>query len=578
MRYGNVIALAILGLFVLSTDPVSAGAPVHSPSSLVVLTGGGKVQGVLRNGVHEWRGIPYAKAPVGRLRWVAPQAATPWHGVREATHFGPACPQQARFNLTDGSLSEDCLTLNVSVPVGVRAGEVLPVFFYIHGGAFVGGSSNLYRLDALARLGHMVVVSANYRLGVLGFMPHPAFATEVGLNGNYGIEDQRLALAWVQRNIAAFGGDPSRVTVAGESAGAGSVCLHLAAPERTRGLFAKAAIISAGCLQPMKTVAEGEGTGRRIAAMLSCTQTDAAGALACMRAVPVDKILAAQGRYADESPTDLTPFGPVIGTAERANWTIPRAVQAAVETDRLLSVPVLMGGAHDELRLYVGYWWQSGHEDPAHRPTLDDATIDKVWLPLIYQGNASAVSVEYTPAGGWPAPTNVTVPEALGELMSDFTPGIGINNCLYLHVADVFSRYIGTSTQPSPLYEWEFSDPDAPVNGVGIAAPYPPFTLGPVHSAVLNYFFPKMSNTHRIDAPDLPMASEALAAQMVRYLARFAATGRPAVDGLPEWPRYSGGATVMNFVPGKVGVYDASAQHRCAFWRGLYPDRLAARP
>src|SRR5690606_34574700 len=130
-----------------------------------VQTDQGAVRGVVRNGALEFRGIPYAAAPVGELRWALPQPAAAWEGVRDASEFGSACPQQARFNLTEASADEDCLTLNVSVPVDRAPGERLPVFVWIHGGAFVGGASSLYRLDQLARDGRMVVVSMNYRLG-----------------------------------------------------------------------------------------------------------------------------------------------------------------------------------------------------------------------------------------------------------------------------------------------------------------------------------------------------------------------------------------------------------------------------
>jgi para-nitrobenzyl esterase len=194
----------------------------------------------------------------------------------------------ARFGLTEASDEEDCLSLNVSRPRSIPAGRRLPVLVWIHGGAFVGGSSNLYRLDALARR-NLVVVSPNYRLGVLGFMPHPAF--DQASNGNLGLMDQREALRWVQRNIAAFGGDPTNVTIAGESAGAGSICAHLAAPELSGGLFHKAVLISGGCLAPLPTVQAYSTLGSEIAAAVGCRQANREALLACLRAQPLSQLL-----------------------------------------------------------------------------------------------------------------------------------------------------------------------------------------------------------------------------------------------------------------------------------------------
>ncbi|MEN9977086.1 MAG: hypothetical protein RIR36_1246, partial [Bacteroidota bacterium] len=153
--------------------------------------------------VYEYRGIPYAVPPTGNRRWSLPEPVTSLGpGVFKAYDFGSACPQNPRSGSPEKYVDEDCLSLNVTTPADMKPGERLPVFFWIHGGAFVGGSSNLYRLDKLAHEGRLVVVSINYRLGAFGFMPHPAFASN-GYSGNYGLEDQRLAMKWVQQNIRA---------------------------------------------------------------------------------------------------------------------------------------------------------------------------------------------------------------------------------------------------------------------------------------------------------------------------------------------------------------------------------------
>jgi para-nitrobenzyl esterase len=510
----------------------------------VLKTPAGELRGVIRNGALEFRGIPYAAPPVGELRWALPRPASPWQGVRDAANFGPACPQQARFNLTERSESEDCLSLNVSAPADRKPGELLPVFFYIHGGQFVGGASSLYRLDKLAREGRMVVVSANYRIGVFGFMSHPAFSNE-GYNGNYGLEDQRAALAWVQQNIAAFGGDPSNVTVGGESAGAGSICMHLASPERVQGLFHKAFVLSAGCFAPLKTVAEAEETGIAMARAVGCGLSP--DPLSCMRSKSVADWLVVGGHQAERDPTDLLVFGPTVG-----NRTVPRFPRdAAVPGGRFVDVPVMMGGARNELRLYVGYAVQDGFNVTPSNWVQ--------WLRAVYGNRAEAIATQYLPGDSPPA--------TLGSVFSSYNPKIPINNCLYLRTARALSARL-------PVYQFEFADPHAPVLGVGIAPPDPGFELGAVHSAALNYFFPNYSNTSRINAPDLPTASQALASTMVAQLASFARTGEPSAPAAPKWPRYSGPASVMLWESSKVGPYDAGAHHRCEFWRGLYPDSL----
>jgi para-nitrobenzyl esterase len=520
----------------------------------------GELQGIHRKdrGVVEYLGIPYAMSTAGPKRWSLPQPAQGWRGVREATAFGPACAQEARFKLTEASDAEDCLTINVSLPDHPPSGRPLPVLVWIHGGAFVGGGSNLYRLDALARQG-LVVVSFNYRLGVLGFMPHPSFAPAT--NGNLGLVDQREALRWVQRNIAAFGGDPGNVTVGGESAGAGSTCMHLAASDLSRGLFHKALVISGGCLAPLPTVqAYQQEVGLPIAARLSCDK--AADPLACLRATPLQDLLTA-GAKATEGKT--MSFGPSIGAPQAT----PLPVVDALAQGQVMQVPVLMGGARDELRLYIGYDQQS--QDPA-RPVTKDNYPQK----LISNYRSSEEQINDPRAqkilDRFPLANPRRAPEQLGSVISHYNPNVGINNCLYLHTASAFRRVARL-----PLYEFEFADPHALVLGVGISAkPNPGMEFGAVHSAALNYLFPNLSNTKRIDAPDLPADSQLLAAQMQAMVASFARTGTPTAPGLPAWPLFhSGRDDVMKLVPKRSALFNAAAAHSCDFFRNLYPKELA---
>lgn len=557
MRSRVISAITIvMAIFVHAAMAANPPAPIQIDA--------GSVQGQIRKApsgqsVIEYRGIPYAMSPTGSLRWSLPKPPLPWHGVLDATHFGPPCPQVTRYELTDSSLSEDCLSINVSMPADLRPGERLPVLFWIHGGAFVGGGSNLYRLDKLASEGRMVVVSANYRLGFLGFVPLPGLAKEA-VNGNFGLEDQREALRWVQRNIAKFGGDPDRVTVAGESAGAASICMHLSSPDQVKGLFHQAMIVSAGCLAPIKSVPQAiESIGKVIAHDLGCTNHQD---LQCLRSKSVQEILEAQTKFAYEHPTELAMFAPTYGTPAHPNATVPHSVANAlnrVEGGKWLPVPLMIGGMQKELLLYVGYWWQDALA--GRGPSLNQAAIQQMWLPKFYGTHASEVSRQY----GFHNATSAA--HLLGEVLSDFNPLLGINHCLYYQTADRIVHYPGARQ----TYLFEFADPDALVKGVGITPPYPDFPMGPVHSAIINYWFPHYSNNQKIDAPDLPSASNALADQMVKYVGAFVATGHPISKGLPAWSKYEGTRHMMKFTSNQVGEFDGYAEHRCDWWKTLYP-------
>ena len=253
-----------------------------------VTTTHGTVIGV-RNGPAEcFLGIPYAAAPIGELRWKAPQPASDWTGVRQATQFGPAClqpraPRAPESCLVDRPMSEDCLTLNIWRPTQ-REGGPLPVMVWFHGGAFRIGGTSLEQYDgsSLASYGVMVV-TVNYRLGIFGVFPHPALEEP---SANFGLLDQIAALGWVQRNIAAFGGDPDNVTAFGESAGGASVGYLTAAPA-ARGLFAKA-IIQSGALD-LPEVSRNAVAEQMAAAIdgLSIPHASAAG----LRSVPAAMLL-----------------------------------------------------------------------------------------------------------------------------------------------------------------------------------------------------------------------------------------------------------------------------------------------
>jgi para-nitrobenzyl esterase len=503
--------------------------------SLVVITDKGAVRGIDTPNAREFKGIPYAAAPVGDLRWALPEERKRWHGTLDATRFGSGCPQVARYNLTEAGYNEDCLFLNVTVPK-TAVPRRLAVLVWIYGGAFVGGSSSLYPLDDLATKGHVIVVSMNYRLGALGFMAHPAFIRSS--DGGYGLADQREALSWVRRNIAAFGGDPQNVTIAGESAGAASVCMQILAPGEAKGLFEKAIIQSAGCAQHLRTLDQSDLVGLKVAAVVGCS--DPASSLRCMRGKSVKALVDAAAKVAG---SDVMTFAPSVGTK-----AIPLQGTEAMSSGRFIKVPMINGGDQSELRLYVAYAATAGnHVTEANYPAS---------LRAVYGKNAPAVLAEY-PLSHFSSP-----PSAFGSVMSDFTPVNGLNNCLFLQTAKLASRYVA-------VFEYEFADARAP-----LVTADPGFEMGAVHSSELPYLFPHFSNTSKIDGPALTPGAQVLSDAMIDYWTAFARTGLPEAPGQVAWTPYQTSTRVLRLDQGSIHYFDAAATHHCDFWKRLYPRLL----
>jgi len=525
--------------------------------------------------VHEYRGIPYAQALSQQDRWrLAKPSTTLGPGIFKAYEFAAACPQQARYDLTEASFNEDCLTLNITKPILSNNSGKLPVVIWMPGGAFVGGSSNLYRLDKLAHEGQIIVVSINYRVGALGFMPHPSI-TE-GWNGNLGLEDQRLAMQWIKDNIESFGGDQTKITLAGESAGAASTCLHVLSKTKTKGLFQQAAALSYDCLYEWPTLASalaasnidrsGQRTPiyQRMAKALGCPEDSGSLALSCMREKSISEILTAQGKVAADVPQ--FPFAPVIKTG--TSGTIPLAdYSAASLKENVQTIPMLYGGAKDELRLYVAY-------ETIAKPEVDTSNLPTAFID--YELFKYYLLEPSPPEGGWGSRMKNVIHEyfgagpisadGLGSMVSDYTPIVGLNHCSYLRTAQAFSEIM-------PLYQWEFADSNALVLGVGIPKGQDPrMSLGPVHSAALNYLFPNFSNTSAINAPDLPVPSQLLANEMVQMWTQFVKTGAPYSKSLSNWPKFNEAEenlNVMQFIPGKVKLINASSTHKCSFWETM---------
>jgi para-nitrobenzyl esterase len=297
----------------------------------------GELQGMPDGAVSAWLGVPYAQPPVGALRFAAPQPVQAWQGVRMATTFGAACIQKPMGSIKSlgPSLAEDCLTLNIWSPAADRAKR--PVMVWIHGGAFLLGSARIYTGAHLAEQGDIVVVAINYRLGALGFVNFGEALGDERAASNPGLRDQVAALRWVRDNIAAFGGDPDRVTVAGESAGSVSVSMLMQSPE-AQGLF-RGAIMQSGALTL--------GHDREMSLKVARHYLDVTGArtLEALQAIPADRLLAAQAQV-----HKLVPH-----TVPAAPWfdgTLVPGSLAAARAAPTSPIPLLAGFNRDEIRFF----------------------------------------------------------------------------------------------------------------------------------------------------------------------------------------------------------------------------------
>ncbi|MDR7156283.1 para-nitrobenzyl esterase [Sphingobium xenophagum] len=306
----------------------------------VVATQSGLVRGSSAQGARRWLGIPYAQA----ARFTAPVAAPTWADVRDATVPGPQCPQMygnaaKRARIAQPDFSEDCLTVNIYAPDDLGEDERLPVYVWIHGGAFVAGSGNSYDGSQLARDGRIIVVTINYRVGVLGFVNLGAALNSADMPSNLGVRDQISALTWVQNNIAAFGGNPDRVTIGGQSAGSMSVSLLLHIPA-ARPLFQQA-IMQSGAVSLIHSQAKSEAIGRQYAAALGAGGRD----LAALQALDLHSLFEAQASVGAANP----------GTIPASPWLdgdlVPGTL-AAIQEAEAAPVPLLAGATRDEVRLF----------------------------------------------------------------------------------------------------------------------------------------------------------------------------------------------------------------------------------
>ncbi|MDJ0345842.1 carboxylesterase family protein [Streptomyces sp. H10-C2] len=511
----TLIALATLFLQML---PAAADPPPAPSAHPVVTIAQGRLAGHIHDGAEEFLGVPYAAPPVGALRFLPPQQPQRWSGVRDATHLAPACPQFSPFGLRDPqAVSEDCLYLDVYRPWSARPGERLPVLLWIHGGAYSQGTGTQFGGRTMADLTHTIVVSINYRLGQLGYLALPELARQNALDsGSWGLMDQIAALKWTRENIAAFDGDPADVTVSGQSAGSGSVCAMLAAPQAAR-LFTRAVLQSGPCTllrSPGRARAEAES--RAFAAAAGCPQPAARSV--CLRAAPVADLIAAARTH----PTS----GPAFG-----DGLLPAQPASAIASGTWNKVPVLIGSNRAESRLFVALTqpYLTAQE------YLDKVTAD-------YGPAASQVLGRY-PLSKYPTPYF-----ALSALLTDSTFA-----CHTYWTAQLFSTQV-------PTYAYEFDDPDSPTL---YGAQVPGLDMANGHSAELAYL-------HDFTMSDRPLTvvQAELADHMKRYWGAFARSGDPHVPGQAAWPQAGPDDSVLTLNPEAIRTSTSfAADHQCGFWQ-----------
>jgi para-nitrobenzyl esterase len=473
----------------------------------------GRLAGIEEGGLSVFRGIPYASPPVGELRLRAPRPAVPWAGVRDAIRFGPAAPQNPPVSSLTGEVplahDEDCLTLNIWTP---RAdGARRPVLVWIHGGGFTSGSGSepLYSGAALARRGDAVVVTINYRLGILGFLAHPGLADEEGggAQGNWGLLDQAAALGWVRDNIAAFGGDPANVTIFGESAGSMSVCDLMTLPSAA-GLFHRA-IAQSG--PPSATTMErAEEHAAKLMAELGC------GDPAQLRAVPVEALLAAQqGVLSPRAGAGLA----LVPVADRAS--LPTDPARAFASGTAARVPLLIGTNRDEAKLFMV-------SDPKNRDPDEDLLLRRIDRAFAASG------VKLTPERAIDAYRAAR--HERGEPTTPRDLWSAIESDRMFRIGSVRAAAAHARTQPATyayLFTWE-----SPGMHGALGACHAleiPFVLGNLDAPTMDRF-----------AGTGPAAS-ALSEQMMDAWLAFACAGNPEHAGLPDWPAYeeSGRSTMV---------------------------------
>lgn len=520
---------------------VSGAAMLHGATATEqVKTANGAVEGLrLSSGILSFRGIPFAAPPVGDLRWKAPQPVKDWAGVRTALQFGQNCMQRRIYGdmgFRGPGMSEDCLYLNVWTPAHA-AGEKLPVLVYFFGGGLQAGDGSEPRYDGESMaLKGIVSVTVNYRLTVFGFLAHPELTAEAPYHasGNYGFLDQTAALKWVQANIAAFGGDPKRVTIAGQSAGSRSVSIQLVSPLSkdliAGGIMESGSVVSA---TDLPTLADAEKDG------LKFMNVAGAGSLKDLRAMPADKLLELT------ASANSVGFGPVAD-----NYLLPTGNMVAyIAAGKAAHVPILEG---------------ANSQEQSYQTVLGDN-------PVTAEGFAAVVKKRYGADADriLAAYPKVQTPDDVKQTAMTYGSEypMGYNMWLY---GESFGKGSG-----KPVYRYLYSRPrhrflgatnQVPGMAGGIittdaaAASRRPADLGAAHSAEIEYALGNLSTNIRFGWEP---ADYRLSQLMEDYFANFIKTGDPNGTTVPKWPATSAttGFQIMHFDVESQAGPDAGLPH-----------------
>jgi len=470
------------------TEPDAGVGANSDPTALTIDTG--RITGEqLADGTRAYRGLPFAAPPVGELRWRPPARPASWEGTRDATRFGSICPQTSAVGTYLGTgvppMSEDCLFLNVWTPATVSDAR-LPVMVWIHGGGLVGGWGNQSSYDGMAIASRgVILVSINYRLGPLGFLALDELSAELpdGASGNYGMLDQIAALGWVRRNIAAFGGDPDRVTIFGESAGGTSVVALMASP-MSRGLvngaIAQSPWVTDSNFVPLKTAGEFTPSAESQSADWVATISGGGADLDELRKLPASELV---GDGKPWMPMFVTVGGPFM----------PVSSETAFKTGRQLNVPAIIGTNANDGGLFMG--------------TLYDSSPKFLAAVQAQYGAAGQELLElYT--GLYSGKDGSSLARAADRYLTD---------TMFLRVAR--ATLDGMANVRASAWQYHFTR-------VNASAP----ALGANHGREILYVFNTGAGFDDTDA--------ALAAAMIDYWTQFAKTGDPNGPGRPTWPYY----------------------------------------
>ena len=517
-----VMLSVLIAIALVNCDSSGSGC---EPGPKVVKTQGGDLRAVDNGDSWSFLGIPYAAPPVGELRWKAPQDPEPWTGVRDADEFGATCPQ-AEGDFGAGSLNEDCLFLNVTTPKGHGP---YPVMVWIHGGAFVAGSGSEAGYDPTRLVQEkVIVVTINYRIGALGFLPLPALTDEAGESGNYGLMDQQKALQWVKKNIATFGGDPKNVTIFGESAGGHSVVTHLATPS-SEGLFSKA-IAESGAYSPTQIPLEYAyaAFGIPFTTRAGITATDPAEIRDIMRSMTVEEVLAAQ---ADDW------YVPVTGGS-----FLPKSVFEAFTAGEFAKVPVISGCNLNEGRLFVALDFASGMLYNTEEEYITG--VATLLAPDPRGLDAAQIAADYL-AKQDPADAS-RFRLALGKIWTDYF--FNTNNFLQWNQLSVHTD----------VYAYWFTDDEAPNTFDS-----PLLKMGATHTLEIQYVF------GTVGAAGGTEAQIALSEEVVGYWTDFAKFGQP--DFTLNWKPFKSESLLSTVKKLDTPVTNVTAlnfltEHNCAYW------------